>query len=987
MVVASRWTKRKRLIWRLAVVFFAVALAVPATALSPWKSFSQYSRTVWNQQQGLPQDTITAIAQTGDGYLWLGTNEGLARFDGYEFVVYSEVNGDLPSNSVKALTVGSDDSLWVGTANGLVRFVKSGAEHHTYTTSNGLPSNAIDELCVDHAGNIWIAAGGALAMFNGQGFTSFLPNRDIPITVRTVYEDSHSNLWVAGLGGVVRRSGNKFVSAMPWNSLDGDLITRLSIDRRGNLWVAGSMGLVERSPDNKIRKFTKRDGLPDNFVRAIWFDRDGNLWAGTNSGLARLRDDHFVAEGSGELIRCLFEDSEHDLWVGSSSSLSRIRDDIFTVYGTAEGFPSDSPNAVFEDRDHRIWVGFHDNVLLSMTRSGLRVFTPADGFPAAEVFSVRQSRSGDLLLSTRAGFVRMHGTTFHTYVPPDRFRREEIFDSIEDSSGAIWLALPNGLGRLADGKMQLVIPGGSLGLTSVVTLYESRDGAIWAGTYDQGLWRVKGEDKRIFTTENGLSSNKIRCIFEDRDGALWIATFEGGLNEYVNGKFRHFTARDGLLSSNITSIVDDGESLWLATTRGICRISKDQLRAFAEKRISKLHPVNYGAEDGLRSAQASPGYPVAGGGIQSSDGLLWFPTTKGLAVFDPRVRRQRSLAPLVHLIDFAVDGKSMDVNGPLRLQPRSSTLRIRYTGVHLSAPERVEYFFKLEGVDRDWIEAGKRREINYNALAHGNYLFRMRAELPNGVVGEDSFRFEKLPKFYETAWFSILASLVLISFAWAIYQLRVRQLRYRFTFVLEERSRLAREIHDTLAQGFIGLSSQLEAVASVLPEDGESALKYLNLARKMVRHSITEARRAISDLRGTALEGGDLATALRSGAQIWTAGTDLVIDVDISGTGWGSLPHELQQHLLRITQEAVTNVIKHAGARKVVVKLHKEASKLHLQIVDDGHGFVRPDSFSLFHGHFGLIGMQERTERLGGEFRLASEIGEGTEVNVTVPVP
>jgi signal transduction histidine kinase/ligand-binding sensor domain-containing protein len=985
--VVLRRTKRKYFSPSVVVTFLGVALAIPATALSPWKSYWQYSRTVWNQQQGLPQDTITAIAQTRDGYLWLGTNEGLARFDGYEFVVYSEAKGDLPSNSVKALTVGLDDSLWVGTANGLVRFTNPGARHHSYTVSDGLPSAAIDELCVDHTGNLWIAAGGALAEFDGKKFTSFLPNRDIPVAVRSVYEDSHHNLWVAGLGGVVRRSGNTFVPALPWKYLAGDVTTRVTVDPSDNLWIAGSLGLVERSLSGKVRKFTKQDGLPDNFVRAIWFDQDGNLWAGTNSGLARLSGDHFVPQGSGELIRCLFEDNEHDLWIGASSGLSRIRDDIFTVYGRSEGFPSDNPNAVFEDRDHRIWVGFHDNALLSMSKEGMRVFTAADGFPAAEVFSVRQSRSGDLLLSTRAGFVRIHGTSFHTYVPPDRFHRKQIFDAIEDSSGAIWLALPNGLGRLENGKTQLVIPGSSIGLTSVATLYESRDGAIWAGTYDQGLWRVKGESKQFFTTKDGLSSNKIRSIFEDRDGTMWIATFEGGLNEYVHGKFSHFTARDGLLSSNITSIVDDGESLWLATTRGICRISKDQLRLFSEKKIPRLHPVNYGAEDGLRSAQASPGYPVAGGGIRSSDGRLWFPTTNGLGVIDPGVRRQPSLAPVVHLIDFAVDGKSMDVTGPLRLQPPSATLRIRYTGVHLSAPERVQYSFKLEGVDRDWIEAGERREINYNALAHGNYLFRMRAELPDGAVGEDSFRFEKLPKFYETAWFSMLAALALISLGWAIYQLRVRQLRYRFSFILEERSRLAREIHDTLAQGFVGLSSQLEAVASVLPEDGESALRYLTLARKMVRHSITEARRAIGDLRGAALEGGDLATALRSGAQIWTVGTNLAIDVDISGTGWGSLPDELQQHLLRITQEAVTNVIKHAGAHKVSVKLHKEASTLHLQIADDGRGFERRDSFSLFDGHFGLIGMRERAERLGGEFRLASEIGEGTEVNVTVPIP
>ena len=971
---------------RLLALLLALSFARHAGALSPWKTFGQYSRTVWSQQQGLPQDTITAIAQTQDGYLWLGTNEGLARFDGYEFVILNDSTGDLPSNSVKALTVGLDGSLWVGTANGLVHFEANG-QRKKYTTADGLPSNAIDELYVDHAGNLWIATGGALALFDNKSFSQLLPTSEFPITVRTVYEDSHKNLWVGGLGGVVRLTAGKFVSIMPWSSLTGDLITRLIIDRRGNLWVAGSLGLVQRSPDNKIHKFTKEDGLPDNFVRAVWLDHDDNLWAGTNSGLARLRDNRFVAEGSGDLIRCLFEDNEHDLWVGASSGLSRIRDDVFTVYGSTEGFPSDSPNAVFEDRDHRIWVGFHDNALLSMTSQGVHVFTKADGFPAEEVFSIRQSRSGDLLLSTRAGFVRMHGTEFHTFVPPDKFRRKQIFDSLEDSSGAIWLALPNGVGRLQGDKMSVVIPGGQPGITSVVTLFESRDSAIWAGSYEQGLWRIKGEEKRLFTTDDGLSSNKVRSIFQDPDDTLWIATFGGGLNHYVGGKFSHFTAKDGLLSDNITSIVDDGSSLWLSTTRGICRIFKDQLRAFAEGKIPKLRTVNFDAEDGLRSAQASPGYPVAGGGIRSSDGRLWFPTSKGLAVLDPRVRRQRSPAPSVHLIDFAVDGKSLNLRGPLRLQPSSGTLRILYTAIHLSAPERVKYSYKLEGMDSDWIESGKRREINYNGLAHGNYRFRVRAELPDGASTEDSFSFEKLPRFYETTWFSILVGLIFLTFAWAIYQLRVRQLRYRFALILEERSHFAREIHDTLAQGFIGISSQLEAVASVLPEDGVGALRYLDLARKMVRHSITEARRAISDLRGSSLEGGDLATALRSGAQMWTAGSDLVIDTDISGAEWSTLPDDLQQQLLRITQEAVTNVIKHAGARKVLVRLRKETCKLHLQIIDDGRGFQKRDPFSPLDGHFGLIGMRERTERLGGEFRLASELGQGTHVDVTVPVP
>lgn len=958
----------------------------PAIALSPKKSFDQYSRTIWSEQQGLPQDTINAIAQTKDGYLWLGTNEGLARFDGYEFLVFNKSQGDLPSDSVKALTVGGDGSLWIGTASGLVRFI--GAKRQTYTTANGLPNNAIDELCVDHTGVLWIAAGGALAFFEGSKFYAFPPGNDIRITVKTVYEDSRNVLWVAGLGGVIKRQGNNFVSVIPWRSLKGDLISRVIIDGQNNLWIASSLGIVRRSPDGAVRRFTRQDGLPDSFVRTLWFDSDGNLWAGTNKGLARLQGDRFIAEGPPDLVRCLFEDREHDLWVGTNDGLSRLRDDLFTTYGMSEGLPSNSPNTIFEDREHRIWVGYHDNALVSISSNRFHVFTRKEGFPREEVFSIRQSRNGDLLLSTRAGFVRKHGDVFHTYVPPDIFGRKEVYDVLEDSFRRIWLGLPNGLGLLEGETMHLVIPGGTAGLASVVTLCRTQDGALWAGTYEQGLWRVdirRGE-KSHFTTADGLSSDKIRALLQDRNRTLWIATFGGGLNALKGSKFMHITARDGLLSDNVSSIVDDGQSFWLGTTRGICRISKEQLRAFLEKRISRIQPTNYGVEDGLRSAQAAPG--VGRGGIRSSDGRLWFPTSKGVAVIDPHAQLQPSPAPTVHLSEVSVDGKVVHFSGTLRLQPDTGTVQIRYAAIHLRAPERVDYYYKLDGVDHTWIHAGTRREISYSHFAHGKYTFTVRAELPNGLADEKTIQFEKLPVFYETAQFRLICVMVVFVAAWSIYQMRMRQLRYRFALVLDERARIAREIHDTLAQSFIGISSQLEAVSFVLPEDGGPARRSLDLARRMARHSITEARRAISDLRGVGVEGCDLAAALRSGAYAWTSGSNLAISMDMPETEVvGDLPDEFQRNILRITQEAVANVVKHASASKVSVRLSREESKLHLQIIDDGRGFEKPDVLSSLEGHFGLIGMKERTERLGGKFQLSSKVGQGTLVDVTVPLP
>jgi signal transduction histidine kinase len=298
----------------------------------------------------------------------------------------------------------------------------------------------------------------------------------------------------------------------------------------------------------------------------------------------------------------------------------------------------------------------------------------------------------------------------------------------------------------------------------------------------------------------------------------------------------------------------------------------------------------------------------------------------------------------------------------------------------------VRYSYMLEGLDAEWTQPVARRVINYNSLPHGHYRFIVRAQAPGGPASERSFAFELEPHFYQTLWFRCLAVALLMAAGWAVYQLRLRQIRSRFALVLAERGRLAREIHDTLAQGFVGISSQLDAVAMCLPHDLGQARRYLDLARKMARHSLTEARRSVMDLRASALEGQDLASALQAGTREWIAGSNLEVSLDISGAG-DPLSQDMEQHLLRIAQEAVANVMKHAGAKRVWVKLHTEARRLYLRIVDDGNGFEQQDVFSGLGGHFGIIGMRERAERLGGELRLQSRPGEGTQVEVTVPLP
>ena len=967
-----------------------VASCRPALALNPRRALTQYTRTVWTQEHGLPQDTIRAITQTKDGYLWLGTDEGLAQFDGYDFVVFNKENGALPSNSVGALWAARDGGLWIGSAGGLTFY----RDHKftTYTKKDGLADSFISSITEDQSGALWMAAGIFVSRFQNGKFTNFTPGDHLPIeSPRAVYSGRDGALYVAGFAGVARFAGDRFVPVVGPPEVAGDIVTTLTQDHYGNLWVAGPSGLLMRTPGGKLRLFQTKDGLPDNFVRSLWEDHDGNLWAGTNGGLARLENGRFVSNPVAtsrerDWVRCIYEDTEGNLWVGMNSGLNRFRDDMFTNFGEAEGLPSDEPTTVYQDSRDRIWIGFHDRGLVQLGNGNPLVYTTRDGLPSNEIFSIREDHNGDLLIATREGPSRMHEGRFINPVIEDPLNRRLAFDFLEDRAGKLWVALPAGLSELRGGRARNVIPGGPLLNDAFVILCETREGSLWAGSYGHGLWRLKDGKSQLFTTTDGLSSNEIRSLVDDRDGTLWIGTFGGGLNGLRNGHFFSVTAREGLLSDNISHVEDDGHgSLWLSTTRGICRVRKQDLNDYFAGKIKSIPAVNYGAADGLRSAQCAPGYPTSRGGTQTADGRLWFPTSRGLAVVDPNQRPPELDATVVHLLDVTVDGRSVALNKPAVLPPGDGRLQFRYTGINLSTPERVRYSYRLEGLDPDWVTAVARRVTNYNSLPHGNYRFVVRAGIPGGPSSETAFSFVLQPHFYETAWFRYLCVALGGAAIWGLFRLRVRQIRQRFALVLEERVRLAREIHDTLAQGFVGISSQLDAVALTLNGHLESARTHLDLARKMARHSLTEARRSVMDLRASALESQDLPAALSQAARQWTAGSPVKVHVDVEGAG-RRLPEEMEQHLLRIAQEAVTNTVKHAHAKEVWIHLAMNNGTLKMRVADNGEGFEQTDAFSEIGGHFGILGMRERAERLGGELQLHSEPGEGTEVEVTVPL-
>jgi two-component sensor histidine kinase len=767
------------------------------------------------------------------------------------------------------------------------------------------------------------------------------------------------------------------------------MITSILQNARGT-WIAGINGIVLLRPDGSLRRFTTQDGLPNVFVLSLCEDRAGNLWVGTYGGLSRFDGDHFISlahddKEDRDWVWSLFEDRDGDLWVGANSALIRLRDDLFTIYGRSEGLPSDEPTVVHQDGHGQIWVGYHDSGLLAFSATASHLYTTRDGLPSNEMFSLRDTRDGDLLIASRGGVSRLHQGRFLNYSFPDPVGRTVVYDVLEDARGHLWAAAAGGVYEFDERHRRAVMRQRGFALT----LIQGTDGTIWAGSLSNGLWRFSAQPEEPvlnYTTANGLGSNEVRSLYLDREGTLWIGTQGGGLSVLRKGAFQHYTARDGLLSDTIAHVEEDGNgSVWLSTPRGICRVPKQQLWDFSAGKIHILAPENFGVGEGLRSAQSAPAAPASGGGTRTRDGHLWFPTGRGIAAINPEAVAglTETLPPAAHIVEVAVNGHPIDPAAAAPWKPGTGRVQFRYTGVYLNAPERVRYSYKLEGLDKDWIPAGSRRVIDYNPLTHGRYRFLVRAALPGGGANQAEFPFEVLPRFYETKWFAWTFGACLAAVGYGLYRLRVGQIQVRFALVFEERARLAREIHDTLAQGFVGISAQLDAMAIRLGQDLESSRQHLNLAQKMARHSLTEARRSVMDLRAADLQELELPAALLRSAKRLVAGTPVELRCDIANIK-DQLAPDVEQNVLRIAQEAVANAVKHARPAVVQIELGRKNGFVFLRVKDDGTGFETPETFSASGGQFGILGMRERAARCGGEFILSSQPGAGTQVEVKV---
>jgi signal transduction histidine kinase/ligand-binding sensor domain-containing protein len=992
----------------LLFVALLAGLHLSARAAGSEEAEPGYHSETWTTERGLPGDTVRAVTQTRDGYLWVATQAGLARFDGVRFHVFSKQNEPaFRSNECNVLLEGRDGSLWVGTiGGGLVRYHEG--RFSVYGRAEGLPTDVVNGLYEDRAGRLWITSYEALTVFEGGRFRTF-PTADAARNVYALpfHEDEGGRVWffhargfnysnpgtLLFYDGVGLRGGEEAARLFPFrHHLTGGVVSAFA-GRGGAVWLnSRETHTLTRFAPNGDAGAPVTYGGEGEAPALAHEDAEGDLWVATGRDDLRFVSGgyaHQVSAGSmpGGAVNALYTDREQNLWVGSSSGLTRLRRQAFKAYTVADGLSNETVWTVFEDTRGDVWLGTNGGI--NRLRGGrFDVFTRRDGFIADGAVSVAEDAEGRLWFASTLGLTSFKDGRARAYERRDGLLSENVRGVLVDRTGRLWVGTLGGLNRFESGRFKAYTTVQGLPHNNVLFVHEDRAGRIWTGT-PAGLARL-GDDGRfeVFKTAEGLGSDIVIAAHDASDGSLWFGTVGGGLARFKEGKLVTVGASAGLGDDTVTRILEDGAgNLWMGSTRGVLRASLKELNAVADGAAPKFTCVAYGKADGLPTTDCSGGTQPAG--WRARDGRLWFPTSKGVAVVNPSKLSRNHVAPPVVVERLVVDREARALTDELMLQAGSRAVEFHFTALSFVDPARVRFRYKLEGFDRDWVDAGTRREAFYTNLPPGAYRFRVSAANEDGVWNEQgaAVAFRLRPYFYQTVWFYALCALLLGALMWGVHRVRVRQLRREFAAVLGERNRIARELHDTLAQGFTGVSMQLEAVSAKLG-GAEAAREHLNQARLLVRSSLAEARRSVRDLRTELLDGASLGEALSVVARQLTSGSEVRAEVSTTGAP-RRLPERVERNLLRVGQEALTNAVRHAGATRVRVRLDYEGRRVRLEVADDGRGF---QTHANGHGNggdsggFGLRGMRERVAQLGGELSIDSRPGAGTVVTVSAPL-
>ncbi|HEX4946978.1 MAG TPA: two-component regulator propeller domain-containing protein [Blastocatellia bacterium] len=966
------------------VSLFLCGESLPARAQSA--DSLPYSRRVWRNVDGLPEDFAQALAQTPDGYLWIGTSGGLVRFDGNSFVVFKRENvAAFQDDSVYSLLVTHDGTLWAGTeGGGLMRYQKGA--FRAYGAAEGLTNGFVRAIFEDRQQRLWVGTDAGLFRMENDRLLRLDDRDNVPrMSVHTICEDRAGRLLFGG-GGLLILHGTQTSYYTSSESQADRSIRTIRQTADGALWIGTVSGLRRIAANDNGDPFLRPKLFRQINISVIRESRNGQLWIGSyGQGLWRYQNGQVTKFTAPDLlphnnILALYEDTEDNIWVGTQGGLLRLSPSVASTITTADGTPQ-SINSLYADARGELYAAGLNGQLLRVVNQTLVPVALPPAMRSVPIRNVFRDRHGVLWLGTDGqGIARIDGATVTRFTTRQGLRNDFTRAFCEDRDGSLWIGTDSGLSRF-DGKgFQNFTTQEGLVYNSVRALWLDRGGSLWIAT-DGGLsqWRAGA-----FTREPVLESlrgRKVWALHEDADGGLWIGTHGDGLYWLKNNQLTQFTTKAGLPSNKIHFIAEDASgNLWMSGPSGILSVARRDLET---PPASKQLAVRvYSTAEGLTTNQMNGGVQPAGALLAS--GELWFPSTRGAVRLKADGADRRSAPPI--LIEQVIADDHVEIfTDTLQLAPGLRKLEIHYTAIRLRSPDRLRFKYRMENFDPDWTEAGQRRVAYYTSLPAGKYRFQVIAyELddPRNAT-EQSIPLALQPQFYKTAWFLALCGLAAAAIAWGAYRLHVRNLRQRFNAVLQERNRLAREMHDTLIQGAVGVSALLEAASSAQEISPAISAELLDRARNEVRATVDEARLAVWNLRQEPGEG--FVSALAQLARRTEQESGIPIKYESLGTPQ-SLDAESERSLLMIIREALQNALRHAAPQHLMIWLHFSRSGLEVKIEDDGCGFDPARLYSSNGDHYGLLGMRERAEKMGGEFHLTSSHGNGTRVLLRIPL-
>jgi signal transduction histidine kinase/ligand-binding sensor domain-containing protein len=964
---------------RFGVIVLAAVCLRPAMGLDPSRTLTQYAHRIWQTQQGLPQGTIYSILQTHDGYLWLGSQTGLIRFDGVRFEMLENIRPEAPANVwVRSAMEDSHHTLWIATAeSGL--FQMDGDRVMRYLSSGNVQ-------CVAEAknGDMWACTTNGIARIRDGQVSTFLANQNI----RAACEASDGTVWVAGNGPNLNSwDGTKFTSHRI-QKLPADVEIRALQCSKDKVRAGTTVGLLEISKTGE-RLLTSRDGLADSRILCLAESKDGSLWIGTRNGFSRLRNGEIESyrpqEGlSQSTVYSMFEDLEGSLWVGTKNGLNQFLSGRALPYTANEGLPSNDTGPIAQDAHGDIWIGTLGAGLARFDGKRFLTMTSKQGLTSNTIYSLAADPDGALWAGTTSGVDRLrNGKVEASYSIGQGLPSANIRALFITRAGTLWAGTEKGPAMFAHGAFAVPqnLPAELRG--PIAAIDEDQSGGIYLATDLEGLYVYRdGASQEVL--QNGVPIHDVDALYSDPDGKLWIGTEGGGLRLLDHGHMTTFLIRDGMFDNEIYGITHDNQDrLWMACSKGLFSVNRADLLKFAAGALKKLTSSQYSPTDAQRTIECRSG--VQPGSIRTADGRVWFSTIRGLYVFDPSHLLLNIPPPPVVIEEITVNGEPVEPQAIAAIAPGLKNLEFRYTGLTFLQPTRLTFRYMLEGFDKKWISAGGRREAFYTNLPPRAYRFRVTACNGDEVCNETSVPFSLAPHFYQRGWFIPLCVVALGLAGWMIYKLRIRQiqgrLRDQFNLILTERSRIARELHDTLIQGLSGITMEMQALAGRLRSPEEKAT--LDDIVRDAGTCLRETRRSVAGLRSAQGPDSGLAAAITQAAREIAEAKDIRLKLKLDRRP-SALAPEVQYNLLRIASEAMNNSVKHSGAKTIEVVLESTADALHLSVKDDGAGFLRENG-NVRPGHYGLIGMKERAAQIGAELNLVSEPGRGTTVSVVLP--